>query len=39
MIATFVMTGEWIELPVDLGIETQKIADRITSGDKVTDSF
>lgn len=39
MIATFVMTWEWIELPVDLGIETQKIADRITSWDKVTDSF
>lgn len=39
MIATFVMTGEWIELPIDLGVEKQKISDRMTSGDKTTDSF
>lgn len=39
MIATFVMTGEWIELPIDLGTEKQKIADRVTAGDKTTDSF
>lgn len=39
MIATFVMTGEWIELPIDLWTEKQKIADRVTAGDKTTDSF
>lgn len=39
MIATFVMTGEWIELPIDIGIEKAKLADRITAGDKITDSF
>ncbi len=39
MIATFVMTGDWIELPIDLGIEKKKISDRITQWDRVTDSF
>lgn len=39
MIATFVMTGEWIELPIDLWTEKQKIADRVTAWDKTTDSF
>jgi len=39
MIATFVMTGEWIELPIEIGIEREKLSDRITSWDKVTDSF
>lgn len=39
MIATFVMDGTRIELPIDIGIETSKLSDRITSGDKVTDSF
>lgn len=39
MIATFVMTGEWIELPMDIGIEREKISDRIQSWDKLTDSF
>ena len=39
MIATFVMTGDWIELPVDIGIERQKLADRITPWERVTDSF
>ena len=39
MIATFVMTGEWIELPIEIGIEKEKLSDRITSWDKVTDSF
>lgn len=39
MIATFVMTGERIELPLDIGIEKAKLADRITAWDKVTDSF
>jgi hypothetical protein len=39
MIATFVMTGEWIELPVDLGIELQKIEDRITEKNSLSDGF
>lgn len=39
MIATFIMTGEWIELPIDIGIEKEKLSDRITPWDKVTDSF
>ncbi len=39
MIATFVMTGEWIELPMDIGIEREKLSDRIQSWDKLTDSF
>lgn len=39
MIATFVMTGEWIELPMDIGIEKEKLSDRIQSWDKLTDSF
>ena len=39
MIATFVMTWDWIELPIDIGIEKAKLSDRITSWDKVTDSF
>lgn len=33
------MTWDWIELPIDLGIERQKLLDRIDSNDKVTDSF
>lgn len=39
MIATFVMTGEWIELPIDLGIEKAKIEDRITEKNLVVDWF
>lgn len=39
MIATFVMNGEWFELPIDLGTEKAKIANRMTAGDKTTDSF
>ena len=39
MIATFVMTGERIELPIDLGIERQKIEDRITEKNAVVDGF
>jgi len=39
MIATFVMTWEWFELPIDIGMEKSKLEDRITNGDKVTDSF
>lgn len=33
------MTWDWIELPIDIGIEKAKLSDRITSWDKVTDSF
>ena len=39
MIATIVMTGERQELPIDIWIEKEKLADRITEGDKVTNSF
>jgi hypothetical protein len=39
MIATFVMTGDWIELPIDLWIEKKKIEDRITEKNAVTDGF
>ena len=39
MIATFVMTGERIELPIDLGIEKQKIEDRITEKNAVVNGF
>lgn len=33
------MTWQWQELPIDIGIEKQKLSDRITSKDSVTDSF
>lgn len=39
MIATIVMTGEWQELPIDIGTEVSKLSDRITPNDKITDSF
>lgn len=39
MIATFVMNGSWIELPIDLWIERQKLLDRIDTNDKVVDWF
>jgi hypothetical protein len=39
MIATFVMTGERQELPIDIGIEKEKLADRITEKTCVTDGF
>lgn len=39
MIATIVMTWEWQELPVDIGIEKEKLSNRITAHDHVTDSF
>lgn len=39
MIATIVMTWDWQELPIDIGIERQKLADRITANDKVVDWF
>lgn len=33
------MTGEWQELPIDIGTDVQKLSDRFTSGDKITNSF
>ena len=39
MIATFVMDWNWIELPIDLWIERQKLLDRIDTNDKVVDWF
>jgi len=33
------MTWQWQELPIDIWIEKQKLADRITANDHVTDSF
>lgn len=39
MIATFVMNGNRIELPVDLWTEIEKLEDRYTPNDKITDSF
>lgn len=39
MIATFVMTGNWIELPIDLWTELKKLEWRYTANDKITDSF
>jgi len=39
MIATIVMTWEWQELPIDIWIEKEKLSDRITAKDHVTDSF
>lgn len=39
MIATVVMTGEWQELPIDIGAEIEKLRDRITPNDKITDSY
>lgn len=39
MIATIVMNGEWQELPIDIGIEKQKLANRITANDKLASGF
>ena len=39
MLATIVMTGEWQELPIDLGIEKEKLADRITEKTGAVDGF
>ena len=39
MIATIVMTWSWQELPIDIGTEVSKLADRITANDKITDSY
>lgn len=33
------MTGDWQELPIDIGIEKSKLEDRITPGDAITNSF
>ena len=33
------MTGEWMELPIDLGSDIKKLEDRFTAGDKITNSF
>lgn len=33
------MTWEWQELPIDIGIERQKLADRLTPWDRSTNSF
>ena len=39
MIATIVMTWEWQELPIDIGAEVLKLADRITEKNSITDWF
>jgi hypothetical protein len=33
------MTGEWMELPVDIGTDIEKLEDRFTAWDKITNSF
>ena len=33
------MTWEWQELPIDIGSEVEKLADRITPNDKITNSY
>lgn len=33
------MTGEWMELPIDLGTDIEKLEDRFTANDKITNSF
>lgn len=39
MIATFVMTWQWQELPIDIWIEKEKLADRITEKTGAVDWF
>lgn len=39
MIATIPLTWEWQELPIDIGIEREKLSNRITAKDKTTDGF
>lgn len=39
MLATVVMTWEWQELPIDLWIEKEKLADRITEKTGVVDWY
>lgn len=33
------MTGEWMELPIDIGTDIEKLEDRFTANDKITNSF
>lgn len=33
------MTGEWMELPIDIGTDIEKLSDRFTANDKITNSF
>lgn len=33
------MTGEWQELPIDIGTDIEKLSDRFTPNDKITNSF
>lgn len=39
MISTFVMDWTWMELPIDLWTELEKLDWRYTSWEKITDSF
>lgn len=39
MIKTVIMTGSRIELPIDAGIEKEKISDRITEKNRVNDGY
>lgn len=39
MIKTVIMTWDWQELPVDIWTEVEKLSDRFTPWDKITDSF
>lgn len=39
MLKTVIMTWEWIELPINLGIEKEKISNRITSKDNLSNWF
>lgn len=33
------MTGSWQELPIDIGTDVEKLSDRFTANDKITNSF
>ena len=33
------MTGSWQELPIDIGTDIEKLSDRFTANDKITNSF
>lgn len=33
------MTGSWQELPIDIGTDIEKLSDRFTPNDKITNSF
>lgn len=39
MIATIVMTWDWQELPIDIWVEKEKLANRITAKDKIASWF